>query len=269
MPGQTTRERAQSPHTTPSARTLRMKKTSTAEGPRRAQGPLPPQMMHEGLGVVRRKWGSVVKQAWFVSRFYHFSGKVTVGGYLTRRSLRIPIYKMGIITIATFQGFEDANDTACVKHVVRYLHGPCKCSVVSSCCYWWCFCEASLLSQVYYHQNKRDHPGGGVPVVSLARVSVAPGRTGVSEWMVRLGRQSQAFPGAGCRRKGCHITPLLPGQARLLWSGTEVGLSGCLRNNQVYQLRAVALGLRASLPPAQLPECCALAIVPGHTWGLR
>lgn len=110
------------------------------------------------------------------------------------------------------------------------------------------------MSQVYYHQNKRDHPGGGVPVVSLARVSVAPGRTGVSEWMVRLGRQSQAFPGAGCRRKGCHITPLLPGQARLLWSGTEVGLSGCLRNNQVYQLRAVALGLRARLPPAQHPS---------------
>lgn len=72
--------------------------------------------------------------------------------------------------------------------------------------------------------------------------------------VVMLGRQSQAFPGAGCRRKGCHITPLLPAQARLLWSGTEVGLSGCLRNNQVYQLRGAALGLRSSLPAARLPR---------------
>lgn len=38
---------------------------------------------------------------------------------------RFPIYKMGIITIATFQGFEDESDTARAKHAVRYLHSPC------------------------------------------------------------------------------------------------------------------------------------------------
>ena len=73
------------------------------------------------FSVVSEKLGSGVKQTWFVSWFCHFSDKVTVGKLFDLWGLSFPIYKMKRIIIASFQGFEDDNNTTYVKHIVCYL----------------------------------------------------------------------------------------------------------------------------------------------------
>lgn len=76
------------------------------------------------FGVVSEKLGSGVKQTWFVSWFYHFHDKVTVGKLFDLWGLSFPIYKMRIIIIASFQCFENENNTTYIKHIVIYNRVP-------------------------------------------------------------------------------------------------------------------------------------------------
>lgn len=107
------------------------------------------------------------------------------------------------------------------------------------------------LSQVYHYQNKEDHPGGSLSCGQLCKGqhNSRARKTSGSFW------QSRGRPSPRARRlsqERLHISPSFLVQARLMWGGTKVSLSGCLWNNQVYQLFAVALGLSSNLPCARL-----------------
>lgn len=85
-----------------------MKRTVTAERPLREKWQwLPSEMMYVVFGVVSKKLGSGVKQTWFLPWFYYFSCQVIY----TYGALVSPLYKMGIIIMATSQRFEDENNT--------------------------------------------------------------------------------------------------------------------------------------------------------------
>lgn len=101
-------------------------------------------------------------------------------------------------------------------------------------------------------------------MASFARVSTAPGRSGVSEWSGHAGKAEPGLPRSRVSQEGVshHPSPSRSGQTpverdrgRLIWLPQEqpsLSASWC------------GPGPPLQPPRCPAPEGCALAIVPGH-----